>query len=44
MSVLTKRLGGGPAIRMPPLASRVVDTTGTQLVESWVRGLTSCPP
>ena len=42
-SVLTKRLGGGPAIRMPPLASRVVDTNGTQLVEAWVRGLTSCP-
>jgi hypothetical protein len=29
---------------MPPLATRVVDTSGTQLVESWVRGLTSCPP
>lgn len=43
-SVLTKRLGGGPAIRMPPLASRIVDTSGMQLVESWVRGLTSCPP
>jgi len=30
--------------RMPPLASRVVDVTGTTLVDDWIRAVRGCPP
>lgn len=29
--------------RMPPLASRVVDESGANAVEAWIRGLAACP-
>lgn len=31
------------AVRMPPLASSVVDAQGTALLASWIQGLTACP-
>lgn len=31
------------AIRMPPLASTVVDAKGTGVLASWIQGLTACP-
>jgi mono/diheme cytochrome c family protein len=42
-SVLSLRLSATDDRRMPPLASRVVDPTGTALVSAWIRGTTRCP-
>jgi hypothetical protein len=42
-SVLSARLHALDAWRMPPLASRVVDAEGTELVDAWIRSLTACP-
>ena len=43
-SVLLQRMRSTQAYRMPPLARTTVDTPGTAVVESWIKGLTSCPP
>lgn len=32
-----------PSLRMPPLASSVIDPDGTALVDAWIRGKESCP-
>jgi uncharacterized repeat protein (TIGR03806 family) len=32
-----------PTLRMPQLATRVVDEVGVAAVEAWIRGLPSCP-
>ena len=40
LSVRPKTLGAG---RMPPLASHVVDGSGTATIDAWITGLTSCP-
>jgi len=29
--------------RMPPLATEVVDSDGTALIEAWIEALASCP-
>jgi mono/diheme cytochrome c family protein len=42
-SVLSVRMHSLGAYRMPPLASRVEDTTGTALVDAWISSLTACP-
>ena len=31
------------AIRMPPLGTSAVDTAGTQLLATWIQGITACP-
>jgi hypothetical protein len=42
-SILSVRMHSlGPA-RMPPLANRVKDSTGTTLVDFWISSLTACP-
>ena len=32
-----------PSLRMPPIASSVLDTEGTALVDGWIRAISSCP-
>jgi uncharacterized repeat protein (TIGR03806 family) len=41
-SVLSRRVHALDANRMPPLATRRVDTDGVKLLDDWIRGLT-CP-
>jgi uncharacterized repeat protein (TIGR03806 family) len=41
LSVRMKALG---AKRMPPLASSVVDTQGTAVIDAWISSLSSCTP
>jgi hypothetical protein len=41
-SVLLARLNTRDATGMPPLASRIVDTAGVTLVQSWIASLTTC--
>ena len=42
-SVLLQRMRSATGTRMPRLASRVVDTQGTGLVESWIQSIATCP-
>ena len=42
-SIVLQRARSPLANRMPPLASSVVDTAGTAVLEEWIRGLASCP-
>ncbi len=42
-SVLSSRIHRRDAAQMPPLASLVPDAEGAQLVDDWIRSLTSCP-
>jgi uncharacterized repeat protein (TIGR03806 family) len=42
-SLLSVRMHRLDANRMPPVASRVVDRAGTDLVDAWITGLTACP-
>lgn len=42
-SVLLARLRADEGKRMPPLATRAVDTNGAALVEAWISSLTGCP-
>lgn len=42
-SVLVQRPLRLDSNRMPPVASHVVDTTGTGVLSQWVMGLSSCP-
>jgi hypothetical protein len=41
-SVTSLRMHALDANRMPPLATHVVDTTGTGLIDAWISSLTSC--
>ena len=41
-SVLLARMAATDGRRMPPLASRVVDSAGVSLIESWIRSVSSC--
>ena len=41
-SVTSLRMRALDATRMPPLASHVVDPTGTSLIDAWITSLTSC--
>lgn len=43
-SVLAARMKSSQAYRMPPLARTTTDTAGVGVVESWIKGLTACPP
>jgi hypothetical protein len=40
--VTSLRMHALDANRMPPLATHVVDTTGTGLIDAWISSLTSC--
>jgi uncharacterized repeat protein (TIGR03806 family) len=40
LSVRPKTIGAG---RMPPLASQVVDTTGTAEIDAWITSVSTCP-
>lgn len=42
-SVLVKRMRALDETRMPKLGTHVIDEAGVALVESWIRGLGSCP-
>ncbi|MBZ4416535.1 PQQ-dependent sugar dehydrogenase [Myxococcus sp. RHSTA-1-4] len=42
-SLLSLRMHALEAVRMPPLATRVVDTEGTALVDAWITSLARCP-
>ncbi len=42
-SLLSLRMHALDANRMPPLATRLEDTQGTALIDSWIRSLTACP-
>ena len=42
-SVLLARMRADEGKRMPPLATRAVDTNGVALVEAWIASLTGCP-
>jgi uncharacterized repeat protein (TIGR03806 family) len=42
-SIVSARLRALDTNRMPPLATRVVDPTGTKLIDDWIMSLTSCP-
>ncbi|MDY7226104.1 PQQ-dependent sugar dehydrogenase [Hyalangium rubrum] len=42
-SLLSLRLHALDANRMPPLASRVIDTEGVGVVNAWISSLTGCP-
>ncbi|WP_257450605.1 PQQ-dependent sugar dehydrogenase [Archangium lipolyticum] len=42
-SIVSVRMHALDAYRMPPLASRVVDTAGTGVIDAWIGSLTGCP-
>ena len=42
LSVTSLRIKSTDAYRMPPLASHVIDPTGTAVVDEWITSLTSC--
>ena len=42
MSILSLRMHATGARRMPPLASRVVDVAGVEVIDAWIRGLNAC--
>ncbi len=42
-SILSRRMHALDANRMPPLASRVADTDGMNVVDSWIQTLSTCP-
>ena len=42
-SLLSMRMHARDAVRMPPLATREVDTEGAALVDTWIASLTGCP-
>lgn len=42
-SILSVRLHSLGAYRMPPLGTRVEDTTGAGVVDAWISSLTDCP-
>ena len=41
-SVLLLRMLSTDAYRMPPLSTHQIDEAGTDLVETWINGLTGC--
>jgi uncharacterized repeat protein (TIGR03806 family) len=42
-SLVSLRMHALDVNRMPPLASHVVDATGTMVVDQWIQSLTTCP-
>lgn len=43
LSVLSMRLERLDGMRMPPLASSVVDTQGAAVVDAWIQSVAACP-
>ena len=43
-SILSLRVHATDPKRMPPLATSLVDTAGTGVLDDWIRSLTSCAP
>ena len=43
-STLTLRMKIRELGQMPTIATSIVDTTGVQLIEGWIRSVTTCPP
>lgn len=43
-SILSLRTHATGIDRMPPLGSRIVDTAGTAVLDSWITSTTTCPP
>jgi hypothetical protein len=43
-SILSLRTHATDQNRMPPLASKLVDTAGTGVLDAWIRGTAACPP
>jgi uncharacterized repeat protein (TIGR03806 family) len=43
-SILSLRTHATDQNRMPPLASKLVDTAGTAVLDSWIQGTATCPP
>ena len=42
-SIISLRIHALDGNRMPPLASRRVDTEGVTIIDGWIRGVTTCP-
>lgn len=42
-SLISLRMKATGAGRMPPLATSVVDTQGTAVMDAWIQSLTACP-
>jgi len=42
LSVASLRMKALDAARMPPLATHVIDPTGSALIDAWIASLTSC--
>ncbi|WP_228559333.1 MULTISPECIES: hypothetical protein [Myxococcus] len=42
-SVLSQRIHSLSTPRMPPLATAIVDTEGTTLVDGWITSMPACP-
>src|SRR5262249_7308322 len=42
-SIVSLRMHTLDVHRMPPLATRVVDTVGAQVVDDWITATTACP-
>jgi uncharacterized repeat protein (TIGR03806 family) len=42
-SLVSLRMHARDTVRMPPLATREVDTAGTALVDAWIASLSGCP-
>jgi hypothetical protein len=43
-SIVSLRIHALDSVRMPLIGSLVVDTSGTALIDDWIRSLTACPP
>jgi uncharacterized repeat protein (TIGR03806 family) len=43
-SIVSLRIHALDDKRMPPLASLVVDQNGADIIDTWIRSLTACPP
>jgi uncharacterized repeat protein (TIGR03806 family) len=42
-SIISLRIHATGEIRMPPIGTSIEDTTGTTLVDDWIRSVTACP-
>jgi uncharacterized repeat protein (TIGR03806 family) len=43
MSAMSLRIHATDSKRMPPVAVSILDPTGSQVIDDWITGLTSCP-
>jgi hypothetical protein len=42
-SIISLRMHVTGEIRMPPIGTSIEDTTGTTLVDDWIRSVKACP-